>query len=221
MSGGRRQTPAAEHEPGFPPGRACCRIRWLLTAAIKGDNMQFVREGVNFGGKELSIETGRWRSRPTASVVVRYGRHDGPRHGRARRRRPREGIDFLPLTVDYRSTPTRPGKIPGGFFKREGQPTEKEVLTTGSSIARPAAVPRGLALRDADHRDGAVSADTRERLGRARDHRRLGARCTSRTSRWRDRSPASASASSTASSSSTRPSRSATQVARPDRRRQP
>ena len=43
---------------------------------------------------------------------------------------PREGIDFLPLTVDYREYTYASGRIPGGFFKREGKPTEKEVLTS-------------------------------------------------------------------------------------------
>src|SRR5690606_961807 len=43
---------------------------------------------------------------------------------------PREGIDFLPLTVDYREFTYASGRIPGGFFKREGKPTEKEVLTS-------------------------------------------------------------------------------------------
>src|SRR5690606_39406627 len=43
---------------------------------------------------------------------------------------PREGIDFLPLTVDYRENAYASGRIPGGFFKREGKPPEKEILTS-------------------------------------------------------------------------------------------
>ena len=43
---------------------------------------------------------------------------------------PREGIDFLPLTVDYREYAYASGRIPGGFFKREGKATEREVLTS-------------------------------------------------------------------------------------------
>jgi len=43
---------------------------------------------------------------------------------------PREGVDFLPLTVDYRENTYAAGKIPGGFFRREGRPNEKEVLTS-------------------------------------------------------------------------------------------
>ena len=49
---------------------------------------------------------------------------------------PREGIDFLPLTVDYREYTYASGRIPGGFFKREGKPAEKEVLTS-RCIDRP------------------------------------------------------------------------------------
>ena len=66
---------------------------------------------------------------------------------------PREGIDFLPLTVDYREYTYASGRIPGGFFKREGKPAEKEVLTS-RLIDRPIRplLPGRLALRDADHR---------------------------------------------------------------------
>ena len=48
--------------------------------------------------------------------------------------KPREGVDFLPLTVDYRENTYAAGKIPGGFFRREGRPNEKEVLTTPTAI---------------------------------------------------------------------------------------
>ena len=65
----------------------------------------------------------------------------------------RATIDFLPLTVDYREYAYSSGRIPGGFFKREGKPAEKEVLTS-RLIDRPIRplFPAGLALRDADHR---------------------------------------------------------------------
>ena len=66
---------------------------------------------------------------------------------------PREGIDFLPLTVDYREYTYASGRIPGGFFKREGKATEKETLTS-RVIDRPIRplFPTGWALRDAGHR---------------------------------------------------------------------
>src|SRR5881296_4098451 len=51
-------------------------------------------------------------------------------------KKPREGVDFLPLTVDYRENTYAAGKIPGGFFKREGRPNDKETLTS-RMIDRP------------------------------------------------------------------------------------
>jgi polyribonucleotide nucleotidyltransferase len=90
---------------------------------------------VNVGGLPLTIETGKLAKQANGSVVVRYGDtmvlvtacyspHE------------RDGIDFLPLTVDYRENTYASGRIPGGFFKREGKPPEKEVLTS-RGIDRP------------------------------------------------------------------------------------
>ncbi|HCQ98798.1 MAG TPA: polyribonucleotide nucleotidyltransferase [Acidobacteria bacterium] len=84
---------------------------------------------VDVGGRPLTMETGTLAKQASGSVVVRYGDtmvlvtacyspHE------------REGIDFLPLTVDYRENTYASGRIPGGFFKREGKPPEKEVLTS-------------------------------------------------------------------------------------------
>ncbi len=84
---------------------------------------------VKIGRQTLSIETGKLARQANGSVVLRYGDSvvlvtacyaAGVRHG----------IDFLPLTVDYREYTYASGRIPGGFFKREGRPTEKEVLTS-------------------------------------------------------------------------------------------
>ena len=101
---------------------------------------------------------------------------------------PREGIDFLPLTVDYREYTYASGRIPGGFFKREGKPAEKEVLTSRvHRSADPAALPLRLALRDADHRAGPVRRSG-ERHRRPRDYRRLrGARALRDSVREDDR----------------------------------
>ena len=84
---------------------------------------------LSLGAHSLSIETGRLAKQADGSVVVRMGDtmvlvtacHSSS---------PREGIDFLPLTVDYREYTYASGRIPGGFFKREGKPAEKEVLTS-------------------------------------------------------------------------------------------
>ena len=87
------------------------------------------RRELTIGGKTLSIETGKLAKQADGSAIVRYGDTvvivtaccAGTE---------REGIDFLPLTVDYREYAYASGRIPGGFFKREGRPTEKEVLTS-------------------------------------------------------------------------------------------
>ncbi len=82
-----------------------------------------------FGGRELSIETGKLAKQASGSVVVRYG--DSVVLVTATgTQSPREGIDFFPLSVDYIEKTFAAGKIPGGFFKREGRPTESAILTS-------------------------------------------------------------------------------------------
>jgi polyribonucleotide nucleotidyltransferase len=81
------------------------------------------------GQHVLSIETGRLAKQANGSVVVRYG-DTVVLVTACYASAAREGIDFLPLTVDYREYTYASGRIPGGFFKREGKPTEKEVLTS-------------------------------------------------------------------------------------------
>ncbi|GAB4155817.1 MAG: polyribonucleotide nucleotidyltransferase [Planctomycetaceae bacterium] len=80
-----------------------------------------------FGGRQLSLTTGEWAKQATAAVVVQYGEtvslvvaQTGP---------PRPGIDFFPLQVDYRERLSAAGKFAGGFLKREGRPTTREILT--------------------------------------------------------------------------------------------
>jgi polyribonucleotide nucleotidyltransferase len=80
-------------------------------------------------GKELSLETGRMARQADGSVVAQYG--DTVILATAvSSKTVRENIDFFPLTIDYLEKTYAAGKIPGGFFKREGRPTEKEVLTS-------------------------------------------------------------------------------------------
>ena len=80
------------------------------------------------GGSVLSIETGKLAKQAAGAATVRYG--DTVVLGTVVTADPREGIDFFPLTVDYREKMSAAGKFPGGFFKREGRPTLKEVLTS-------------------------------------------------------------------------------------------
>src|SRR5437762_9925734 len=84
---------------------------------------------LNIGHETLRFETGKLAKQAGGSVIVRYG--DSVVIVTAcRSSNAREGIDFLPLTVDYREYTYASGRIPGGFFKREGKPAEKEVLTS-------------------------------------------------------------------------------------------
>jgi len=87
------------------------------------------------GRHTLSIETGKMAKQADGAVVIRLGDTVVLATACAQRE-PRVGVDFLPLTVDYREGNYAGGKIPGGFFKREGRPNEKEVLTS-RMIDRP------------------------------------------------------------------------------------
>ena len=90
--------------------------------------MKHTRE-ISVGGRTISIETGRLAKQADGAVVIRSGDTIVLVTACAAAN-PREGIDFLPLTVDYKEYTYASGRIPGGFFKREGKPTEKEVLTS-------------------------------------------------------------------------------------------
>jgi polyribonucleotide nucleotidyltransferase len=84
---------------------------------------------IEFAGRRLSLETGRLAKQAHGSVLAQYGDTMvlatvvSDYH-------PRPNVDFLPLTVDYAEKTFAAGKIPGGFFKREGRPSEKEILTS-------------------------------------------------------------------------------------------
>src|SRR6185436_1261317 len=84
---------------------------------------------VQIGQHTLSFETGKLAKQADGSVIVRIG-DTVVLVTACHASSAREGIDFLPLTVDYREYTYASGRIPGGFFKREGKPTEKEVLTS-------------------------------------------------------------------------------------------
>jgi polyribonucleotide nucleotidyltransferase len=87
------------------------------------------------GRHALSIETGHMAKQADGAAVVRLGDTVVLATACAQKE-PRVGVDFLPLTVDYRENTYAAGKIPGGFFKREGRPNEKEILTS-RMIDRP------------------------------------------------------------------------------------
>src|SRR5579884_3402966 len=81
------------------------------------------------GGKQISFETGKLAKQAHGSTVVRYGDNHVLATATANAE-PREGVDFFPLTVDYREYTYAGGRIPGGFIKREGRPSEREILTS-------------------------------------------------------------------------------------------
>ncbi len=87
------------------------------------------------GGKTISFETGHWAKQAHGSAVVRIGETVVLATACANAE-PRVGIDFFPLTVDYREYTYAGGRIPGGFIKREGRPSEREILTS-RQIDRP------------------------------------------------------------------------------------
>jgi polyribonucleotide nucleotidyltransferase len=87
------------------------------------------RTELTVGGQTLSFETGKLAKQADGAVVIRLG-DTMVLVTACHAPTAREGIDFLPLTVDYREYAYASGRIPGGFFKREGKPAEKEVLTS-------------------------------------------------------------------------------------------
>ncbi len=89
---------------------------------------KYLKEAIKLGGKELTVETGKVAKQADGSVVIGYG--DTMLLVTAvSDRTPREGLSFFPLTVEYRESSYSAGRIPGNYFRREGRPNEKEVLT--------------------------------------------------------------------------------------------
>ena len=87
------------------------------------------KKQIEWGGRTLTLETGRLARQADGAVLVTYG-ETSVLCTAVGRTTPRDGIDFLPLTVNYQEKTFAAGKIPGGFFKREGRPSEREVLTS-------------------------------------------------------------------------------------------
>ena len=88
----------------------------------------FEQVSLEVGGRTLTFETGKMARQAHGAVVARYG--DTVILATACMDSKAAEKDFLPLTVDYREYTYAAGKIPGGFFKREGRPSEKEILTS-------------------------------------------------------------------------------------------
>jgi len=87
------------------------------------------RKELDWGGRKLVLETGRVARQADGAIMATYG-ETTVLCTAVGARSPKPGIDFFPLTVNYQEKTFAAGKIPGGFFKREGRPTEKETLVS-------------------------------------------------------------------------------------------
>lgn len=90
---------------------------------------KYLKESIKLGDRELTVETGRVAKQADGSVIIRYG-DTMLLVAAVGAQTPREGIDFFPLTVEYREANYAAGRIPGNYFRREGRPNEKETLTS-------------------------------------------------------------------------------------------
>src|SRR6266498_3835269 len=90
---------------------------------------KYLKELIRVGDRDLTVEVGRVAKQADGSCVIRYG-DTMLLCAAVGALTPREGIDFFPLTVEYRESNYAAGRIPGNYFRREGRPNEKEVLTS-------------------------------------------------------------------------------------------
>jgi polyribonucleotide nucleotidyltransferase len=93
------------------------------------DMFDIVRKEIEWGGKTLVLETGKMARQADGAVLATYG-DTMVLCTAVAAKQPKSGVDFFPLTVNYLEKTYAAGKIPGGFFKREGKPSEKETLTS-------------------------------------------------------------------------------------------
>lgn len=91
--------------------------------------MDIIKKSIEIGGKTLTVETGKMAKQASGAALVTMG-DTSVLVTVVNSQEPRENVDFLPLTVDYRERTYSAGRIPGGFFKREGRPRENEILTS-------------------------------------------------------------------------------------------
>ncbi len=89
---------------------------------------KYLKESIKLGGEELIVETGKVAKQADGSVVIRYG-DTMVLVTAVSSRTAREGLDFFPMTIEYRESGYAAGRIPGNYFRREGRPGEKEILT--------------------------------------------------------------------------------------------
>src|SRR5262245_54560930 len=90
---------------------------------------KYLKESIRLGDRDLTVEVGRVAKQADGSCVIRYG-DTMVLCAAVGALTPREGVDFFPLTVEYREANYAAGRIPGNYVRREGRPNEKEVLTS-------------------------------------------------------------------------------------------
>src|SRR5476649_1423496 len=92
------------------------------------DMFKVFRKEIEWAGRKLVLETGKMARQADGAVFATYG--GTVLAAVVFEKKPKPGLDFFPLTVNYQEKAFAAGKIPGGFFKREGRPSEKEILTS-------------------------------------------------------------------------------------------
>ncbi len=104
-------------------------IRVAAIERVSSDMFNIVRKEIDWGGRPLVLETGRIARQADAAVMASLG-DTAVLCTVVAEKSPRPGLDFFPLTVNYQEKAYAAGRIPGGFFKREARPSEKETLTS-------------------------------------------------------------------------------------------
>ena len=118
---------------------------------------QIHREELDWAGRKLVLETGKVARQADGAVIASWG-ETTVLATVVSAKAPKPGQDFFPLTVNYQEKAFAAGRIPGGYFKREGRPSERETLDLPPHRPPdPPAVPRRLSQRHAGDRHRAVA----------------------------------------------------------------
>jgi len=129
----RRQAAGSRQSDSLAPASRAFYVGPVVTQAGRQESQTNMfdihRKEIQWGGRTLSLETGRVARQADGAVLAKYG-DTVVLCTATGAKQPRVGIDFFPLTVNYQEKTFAAGKIPGGFFKREARPSEKETLTS-------------------------------------------------------------------------------------------
>src|SRR5271169_6060277 len=128
---GTRNSSFTDSDEGAAFGSVLPSCSWPRPPANNEDDTMFdiQREVLEWGGRRLVLETGKIARQADGAVLATYG-DTTVLAAVVAAKTPKPGIDFMPLTVNYQEKAFAAGRIPGGFFKREGRPSEKETLVS-------------------------------------------------------------------------------------------